>query len=214
MSNETTPDYVREAAFHLRHVAEQHGHKLRSATAHELIAGYFGFKSTGGYKETHLIESLVFMPAHGAPKTMMIEVPVDGVPSPDEQFPHHIEPNVPSLERAIAKVGSRAGLDVKDALWLARGIQTGLAPACMSTGVKSIDNLPVYDTDDVLIGFGSSVAVNRGEFSTCHCCGPDRLYPSSEMYPNGLCREHRDEFTLDAEEAQDHADFAEYHRNR
>lgn len=207
-------DFSREAAYHLRQAAAVRGHDLKSSTAHELVAGYFGFQSRAAMTATELAETPVLWPEPGQPQTVPVIVPKDGSPSLDDPFLHYSKPNLPSLETAVAKLGTKADLKASDTRWIAQAIQEGLVPACMETGEKSLNSLPVYNADDELVGFASPRAVSAGSFGTCHLCGGDRLYLAEDLNSKGLCYEHRHEFDLDPEEQDDFESFIEYHQNR
>ncbi|MBU2122969.1 MAG: hypothetical protein KJ999_21345 [Gammaproteobacteria bacterium] len=211
MSNyDDTPNYAREAAYHLRQVASEHGCELKSTTAHELIAGYFGFASRAAMTATERVELPVILPAPGSPETYEVIGPKEGTPTLDDPFLFQTVPDLPSLERAVVKLGSNAKLTEADIPWVADAINTGLVPACVDTREKSLRNLPVYDKENVLVGFASPSAVASGQYDTCRCCDSDRLYPTAQMHANGLCHEHRHEFDLDPEEAADLQSFIEY----
>ena len=214
MSNDTSKDFSREAAHHLRTVARERGLEIKSSTAHELIAGYFGFHSRAAMVATEAVEFPVMFPSPEGPKTFTQVVPKEGTPSLDDPFLFQTEPDIPSLERAIEKVGARASLKPEDSEWLAPAIQEGLVPACEATGIKSLDNRPLYDSDNnEPTAFASPEAVQMGQFKTCRCCDSDRLYPSSQINHNGLCPEHHDEFDQDPEEAKDWEDYIENRLN-
>ena len=81
MSNDTSKDFSREAAHHLRTVARERGLEIQSSTAHELIAGYFGFHSRAAMVATEAVEFPVMFPSPEGPKTFTQVVPKEGTPS-------------------------------------------------------------------------------------------------------------------------------------
>lgn len=198
------PHSVKVAADHLRAMVSEKNPFIRrgrvsitslgAAHATALVAGSLGYRTPQAMYAAH----------------------EEGVIDINSQWLGQAPLDMASLADAAQRMKSNNPAP-EDLPQLAKWIADGLTPACIETGIHSVDNVPVGHVEhgEEAQAWVHPSAIGPGrDFDHCRCCGSQRAYAAEDLDDQGLCQEHRGEFDLSPEEEEDWDSFAENLRNR
>ncbi len=191
MSKYESPDFIKEAAQHLRGTLKRtYGADVGSAHAHDAIAGALGFGSKIALLESEEI-------------------------SPDDPcLSRHNDLNIGKTAEVISRMRETPLKDLPIDR-VVRIIKDGLTPGCACCGNKTALSVIVGDCGDDKAPdepewICPACARDEDEFGNCWCCGNSVLYRLKDLNSNGECDEHTGESDLDPEEIEDRDSYIEY----
>lgn len=191
------PDYLKQAAHHLRSEAQKNGLRIRSSHAHMLVSAALGFNCKQALEPAGVLA--------------------------DDPWLSQEAGNVEKIREVIPRL-RQPGVTPEHAPFIAQKISEGLMPACSECGRQhegtrpadgstSHDNpWPDLDTPWVC---PNCVAHPSGpvKYGRCRCCGEEKVWPIEQIDNMGLCPNHHGEFDYDEEEQADRDSLIEFWQN-
>jgi len=193
MTTNDSPDFIREAAKHLRDTVKSiYDVDVRSAHAHDAVSGSLGFNSK-----------------------IALQTSEDIIPD-DACLTRHNDLDIEKTAEVISRMRETPlqNLPIEHVVSI---IKDGLTPGCACCGEKTASSVIVGDRGDEKAPddpewICPDCASDDEEFGHCIYCGDDVLYRLKDLNNNWECDEHAGESALDPEELEDLESYIEYHQ--